>query len=84
MNKKQKHRTINSFATGISMPLNIQKEIDAMRKDIPRSRFIVRMIEENLLQSGQQVGAPGQTAAIAGIARTSKELSEGAVQHHVS
>jgi hypothetical protein len=42
------------------------------------------MIEENLLQSGQQVGAPGQTATIAGIARTSKELSEGAVQHHVS
>ena len=58
MNKKQKHRTIKSFATGITMPLNIQKEIDAMRKDIPRSRFIVRMIEENLLQSGQQVGAP--------------------------
>ena len=67
MNKIQKHRTINSFAPGIPMQLNILEEIDATRKDIPRSRFIVRIIEENLLQSGQQVGTHGQTAAIAGV-----------------
>jgi metal-responsive CopG/Arc/MetJ family transcriptional regulator len=81
MNKKQKNRTINSFATGISMPLNILEEVDAMRRDVPRSRFILRMIEENLLQSGRQVGAHGQTTAIAGVARTSNEPTKESYNH---
>jgi metal-responsive CopG/Arc/MetJ family transcriptional regulator len=81
MNKKQKHRTINSFATGISIPLNILEEIDAVRKDIPRSRFIVRMIQENLLQSGSKVGATGQTAAGGLVARTSNALTKEPYNH---
>lgn len=48
MNKKQKHRTINSYATGISLPLEVLQQVDSIRKDIPRSRFLLRIIENNL------------------------------------
>jgi metal-responsive CopG/Arc/MetJ family transcriptional regulator len=81
MYNKQKHRTINSFATGISMPLNLLAEIDTIRKDVPRSRFIVRMIQENLPQSGSKVGAAGQTAAGRLVVRTSNALTKEPYNH---
>jgi hypothetical protein len=61
MYKKQKDRTMRSYCTGISMPLDILQKIDSIRKDIPRSTFLLRLIENNLrvevLQSGSKVGA---------------------------
>jgi hypothetical protein len=71
LHHKQKHRTLNSYCYGVSMPLDVIKKIDSIRKDIPRSRFILRLIEKNLkveeLQSGQQVGAHAQTVAAKGV-----------------
>jgi metal-responsive CopG/Arc/MetJ family transcriptional regulator len=64
LNKKQKDRTVNSFCTGITLPLNVLETVDSIRKDIPRSRFILRLIEKSLLQSGVKVGAQNQTAAV--------------------
>jgi metal-responsive CopG/Arc/MetJ family transcriptional regulator len=81
MNKTQKHRTTNSFATGISMPLNILEKIDATRKDVPRSRFIVRMIQENLLQSGQWRQPLSQIAAGGLVAQTSNALTKEPYNH---
>jgi hypothetical protein len=60
----QKNRTANSFSTGITLPLNVLETVDSVRKDIPRSRFILRLIEKGLLQSGSELGGTGQIAAI--------------------
>ena len=37
-----------SVATGLSMPKALKERIDMDRGDIPRSRFILRILEENL------------------------------------
>jgi hypothetical protein len=58
MNKQQKDRTVNSFATGISLPLRVLETVDSIRKDVPRSRFILRLIEQGLnLNQNQKEGA---------------------------
>ena len=52
MYHKQKDRTRNSYCYGISMPLYIIEKIDFIRKDIPRSRFLLRIIESSLITDG--------------------------------
>ena len=62
MNNEQKQRTVNSLCTGITLPWNILQAVDTVRKDVPRSRFILRAIE-NYLQSGHGPRQPeGQIA----------------------
>lgn len=36
---------------GISLPKILIEEIDVKRKDVPRSRFLLRLLEESLQQS---------------------------------
>jgi hypothetical protein len=36
----------SSIAVGISLPTNVIKKIDAERGDIPRSRFVLRILEK--------------------------------------
>ncbi len=54
---------------GISMPIQLAKRLDDIRGDIPRSRFLVRLVERELrereeeLQRGTQVGSQGCPAA---------------------
>lgn len=39
---------MKSYPIGISIPRSIVKKIDATRRDIPRSKFILRLIENGL------------------------------------
>ena len=77
MYKKQKYITMRSYCTGISMPLDTLQKIDFIRKDIPRSRFMLRLIENNLrvevLQSGSKLAGAGRTVAVQGAPTISKE-----------
>jgi hypothetical protein len=62
--KEQRGRSINAYSFGISLPRDTVKKIDSIRSDVCRSKFILRLIEKGLLQSGVQVGAQSQTAAV--------------------
>jgi metal-responsive CopG/Arc/MetJ family transcriptional regulator len=53
---------------GVSMPVQLVKRLDDMRGDVPRSRFLLRLVEQELekqeeqeveekLQQGTQVGS---------------------------
>ena len=44
-----------------------------VRKDVPRSRFILRLVEESLLQSGSKLAGAGRTVAVQGAPTISKE-----------
>jgi hypothetical protein len=60
MYHRQKERTSRSYCTGISWPLDVIMKC----KDVPRSRFILRLVEESLLQSGSKLAGEDQTVAI--------------------
>jgi len=40
-----------NIATGISLPSDLIQKIDALRGDIPRSRFILRVLEKTYGES---------------------------------
>jgi metal-responsive CopG/Arc/MetJ family transcriptional regulator len=44
------NQNIHKNAIGISLPENIIQEIDLARKDVTRSRFILRLIESSMKQ----------------------------------
>jgi hypothetical protein len=48
MYHRQKDRTARSYCTGISWPLDVIEKIDSIRKDVPRSKFLLRLIEDRL------------------------------------
>jgi hypothetical protein len=35
-----------SKSAGLSLPMNLMKKIDAERGDVPRSRFLLRLLEK--------------------------------------
>lgn len=41
---------LNSIPIGISLPTNIVKKIDKERGDIPRSRYVLRILEQIYLK----------------------------------
>lgn len=41
---------------GISLPIGVISEIDKQRQDIPRSRFLLRIIERNLVSNENKIG----------------------------
>lgn len=45
----------NSRIGGISLPAYVWKTIDKQRKDVPRSKFILRLIEEAFSMRGVAV-----------------------------
>lgn len=45
----------NCIAIGISLPKEIMKRIDTDRGDIPRSRYLVRMLEKQYTVEGKKV-----------------------------
>jgi metal-responsive CopG/Arc/MetJ family transcriptional regulator len=55
---------------GVSMPLQLVKRLDDARGDIPRSKFLLRLVERELkeqeekLQKGTQVGSHRCPAAV--------------------
>ena len=57
---KQPTRTGNSYAVGMTLPLDILKKLDDRRGDIPRSRFFLRAIE-NYLAVSEGAAATKQT-----------------------
>jgi hypothetical protein len=81
---QQKDRTRNSYCYGISMPLDIIEKIDSIRQDLPRSRFILRMVKKGLedkLQSGSELAGKSQTVA-AHVAQTPCDNKEVAQHEH--
>ena len=42
---------------GVSLPKRIYQEIDARRGDVPRSRYILKILEESLEQEKKVKGA---------------------------
>jgi hypothetical protein len=48
----------NSIATGLSMPRALKERIDKDRGDIPRSRFILRILEKIYGNEQEQEGSP--------------------------
>jgi hypothetical protein len=75
--KQQKGRTDRCHTYGISMPLEILEKVDKQRGDIPRSRFLLRMIENNLatLESKSYSGQKIPSSALSTTAR-SKPVEE--------
>jgi metal-responsive CopG/Arc/MetJ family transcriptional regulator len=61
--KNQKDR---SHVTGISLPLEVLEKVDAVRNDISRSRFILRLIERSL-QPGPELAGNSQAVALKGV-----------------
>ncbi|HKI07202.1 MAG TPA: hypothetical protein VKA09_02295 [Nitrososphaeraceae archaeon] len=55
---------------GISMPVQLVRRLDDVRGDIPRSRFLLRLVERELkeqeerLRQGTQVGSHKSLAAV--------------------
>jgi hypothetical protein len=40
---------MSSIPIGISLPIELVKKIDKERHDVPRSRYILRLIEKNVV-----------------------------------
>lgn len=40
--------------TGLSLPLKLIHEIDIQREDVPRSRFILKLIQEAFNKNGDE------------------------------
>lgn len=55
---------------GVSMPLQLVRRLDDVRGDIPRSKFLLRLVERELkeqeerLRQGTQVGSHRSLAAV--------------------
>lgn len=45
---------ISKLAFGISLPIELVEQIDRLRGDVTRSRFIMRLIEEGLKRRSKQ------------------------------
>ncbi len=45
----------NKIAVGISLPAKLMKKIDVERGDIPRSRYVLRMLEKQYTLKGENV-----------------------------
>ena len=64
--------TTNTELTGfgVSMPLQLVRRLDDVRGDIPRSKFLLRLVERELkeqeerLRQGTQVGSHRSLAAV--------------------
>jgi metal-responsive CopG/Arc/MetJ family transcriptional regulator len=51
------HKNMNSVPIGISLPIELVKKIDKERHDVPRSRYILRLIENGVYTINKGVGA---------------------------
>jgi len=55
---------------GVSMPVQLVRRLDYVRGDVPRSRFLLRLVERELkeqeekLQQGTQVGSHRRPAVV--------------------
>ena len=45
----------NKIAVGISLPAKLMKKIDVERGDIPRSSYVLRMLEKQYTLKGENV-----------------------------
>lgn len=45
----------NKIAVGISLPTELMKKIDVERGDVPRSRYVLRMLEKQYKSEGKKV-----------------------------
>ena len=49
----------NNIAVGISLPTKLMKKIDVDRGDVPRSRYVLRILEKQYVFEGKKVAEGG-------------------------
>jgi hypothetical protein len=49
---------VKSIPIGVSIPENILEQIDKDRKDVPRSRYLLRVLERSYSNRKEQTDSP--------------------------
>jgi metal-responsive CopG/Arc/MetJ family transcriptional regulator len=65
----------NSVAVGISLPTKLMKKIDVERGDVPRSRYVLRILEKQYTLEGKNVVERGSLDREFGTLQSSKPFS---------
>ena len=64
---------VKSIPVGISIPENILEQIDKDRKDVPRSRYLLRALERS---HNNQKGQPDSSASRIGPLETDESFDK--------